>query len=99
MAASAVVFDNSDKDYQSWLSSNPSGFVLNARRSLVPSYMVLHRASCPSISQYTRMAHAGGFTERGYVKVCATDVSALRAWVRQHGRPDSSFSRKCSHCI
>ena len=55
MKASAVVFDNSDTDYQAWLSANPTGFVLNARRSLVPSYMVLHRASCPSISQYTRM--------------------------------------------
>ena len=94
MAASAVVFDNSDIDYQSWLSSNPTGFVLNARRSLVPSYMVLHRALCPSISQYTRVARDGGFTERGYVKVGATAAQALRDRVREHGRADGSFSKE-----
>ena len=75
-----------------------SGFVLNARRRLVPSYMVLHRSTCPSISQSTRMARDGGFTERGYVKVCATDAQALRDWVRQHGRADGSFSKECGCC-
>jgi hypothetical protein len=91
-------FSNDDEAYQQWLRGNPDGFVINTPRSKTPDYMVLHSASCSSISQYTRMAQPGGFTERQYIKVCAADVESLRQWVRQHGRPDGSFTSECPIC-
>lgn len=93
-----VLFDGDDTAYQSWLAAHPHGFVLNTRRTQVPTYMVLHRVACSSICAYTRMALPGGFTERDFIKVCAEDVEELRAWVRCHGRADGSFSNICGRC-
>lgn len=61
--------------------------------------MVIHSAKCPKISHYNRMARQGGFTERSYIKICATSIEELREWTRQNGRPDGSFSRVCSKCM
>jgi hypothetical protein len=94
-----TVFDGDDNAYQAWLAANPNGYVLNTRREVDPLYMVLHRASCPTIREYTDMAQEGGFTERAYIKVCADSVSALRNWVRTHGRPDGTFSNECGRCV
>lgn len=94
----AIEFNNNDKNYQAWLAANPYGFVLNTPRNHSPEYMVLHKASCFSISNYTRMAQPGGFTERQYVKVCGKIVDDLRTWVRQHGRPDGSYTGECRLC-
>lgn len=91
-------FRNDEKGYQAWLAENPDRFVLNARSNFGPSYMVLHTARCSTISNYTRMARRGGFTERQYAKVCATNESEVRDWVRTHGRPDGSVDR-CSRCM
>ena len=91
-------FDRNDDDYQDWLKSHPNGYVINARRRLVPSYMVLHRVSCRSVRSYSLFAPHGAYTERGYVKICAEKVSDLRAWVRKNGRPDGTFSKECSLC-
>jgi hypothetical protein len=93
----AKVFD-SDEEYFRWLVDNPTGFVLNTWRPSSPSYIVLHRASCRHISEPTHENEPGGFTERRYAKIGATDIEALRDWAAEHGRPDRSFSNECSHC-
>lgn len=94
----ANLFDGNDLLYQAWLQSNPQGFVINARRRLTPSYMVLHRASCSSIRRYRAAASDGAFTERDYIKVCDLKIESLRGWVREHGRSDGSFSNECGMC-
>ncbi len=93
-----TVFDSDDDAYQNWLAVNPRGYVVNARRNLSPTYMVLHTASCPTISIYGGMSRKGGFTERAYIKVCAPDIDSLRSWLRKHGRLDGTFSKECSRC-
>jgi hypothetical protein len=94
-----IVFDGNDGTYQDWLAMNSGGFVVNVRRNLSPKYMVLHRASCATVSKYGRMSKQGGFTERSFIKVCASDTDTLRAWARRHGRADGTFSKECSLCI
>jgi len=93
----AELFDNDD-EYRHWLSTNANGFVVNMWRNLSPRYMVLHRASCHTISEPTHENEPGGFTERQYSKVAARDVESLRERVPVNGRPDRTFSNECSHC-
>lgn len=91
-------FDGNDAAYHAWLAANPRGYVINTRRTQPPSYMVLHRANCPRIRRDSDVARKGGFTERSYIKICATEIAILREWVRRHGRTDGSFSNECSSC-
>ena len=91
-------FDSDDGPYFAWLRANPTGYVLNVERSPRPAYMVLHRAECPHISRIVAPGRAGGFTERDYIKICSPTLAALSAWVKQHGRPSGSFSKRCARC-
>lgn len=96
---SATEFIDRESEYFRWLAAHPHGFVINTRRIPDNRYLVLHRASCGSIRNHRGMSAApGGFTTRGYIKICADEVSALSAWVRTHGRPDGTFSKACSRC-
>ncbi len=94
-----VIFDDGDAPYLAWLDEHPDGYVLNRRRRSSDDYLVLHRATCWLISQYTRMARPGGFTERHYIKVCTDTLSKLHLYARTRGgRSDGSFSKKCGVC-
>jgi hypothetical protein len=96
---SARYFRNDDAGYLRWLRDHPGGFVVNTMRGVSPSYMVLHRATCPSISEYPSGSEPGAFTERQYSKACGESVEDLSTWVRANGRPDGTFtSVACSHC-
>lgn len=93
------VFEDRDGPYLAWLREHPNGFVLNRQRGKSDSYLVLHRAGCRKIQDYNSMARPGGFTARGYIKVCAGTVAELRQYARgKGGRPDGSFSGKCRAC-
>jgi hypothetical protein len=94
----AETFDHGDAAYLKWLRANPTGYVVNAERSPRLSYMVLHRATCPSISSIKAPGRPGGFTERSYIKICSTNVAPLNIWVRQHGGTSGAFSKRCSRC-
>jgi hypothetical protein len=98
MTETVVEFITNDAEYQFWLRLNPNGYVINARRNMAPDYMVLHTATCKTIGNYDQMARPGGFTERDYIKICASTVEALRGWVKERGRTDGSFSGQCSQC-
>jgi hypothetical protein len=93
-----TLFDASDDRYRSWLDRHPSGFVLNTRRKPDPNYMVLHRATCSSISSYHSNVTPGGFTERAYIKICADTVEEIRQWVRVHFGANLAFSAACNLC-
>ncbi len=97
-AGRAEEFLDNEANYLNWIQQNPRGFVLHTERLRNPYYMILHRATCPIISEYPTRARPGYFTERDFVKVCSLSPDALRAWVRSHGRPDGSFSSQCSGC-
>jgi hypothetical protein len=89
---------DSDAKYQHLLAEFPNGFVVNTTRAASPNYMVLHRASCDSISDPAPDTAPGGFTERSYIKVCAPDIESLRDWVALNGRQDRTFSKECGRC-
>lgn len=90
------VFADSDAAYLGWLREHPQGYVVNAYRNKEPNYMVLHRATCKSVSKHANNAKPGAFTERLFIKICSTRISDLSAWTTCNGRQDGSFTGKCS---
>lgn len=97
LAGHAVEFIGNDEAYLRWLDENPGGYVVNTHRSVNPNYMVLHKATCEMIKS-TQGIPPGGYTERGYIKICSSVIEDLQSWVGQHGRPDGSFSSACKAC-
>ena len=87
--------DNDDAAYLEWLARNPDGYVVNVRETLSPDYVVLHRATCPTISG---PQEPGAYTERSYRKLCGrtlADVAEAPTWCR---RARGSFTKRCSIC-
>ncbi len=91
-------FVDNEAGYLAWVKRHAEGFVLNTSRAKAPSYVVLHRATCPLIASYSKAARPGGFTTREYIKICGPTIDSLRDWVRKHGRPDGSFTSLCATC-
>ena len=92
---SAIVFRNDERSYLKWLSDQPHGYVLTTSRSAPARYMSLHGATCKLISEY-KNNKPGAFTERSYIKICSTDLEALRTWVLSKG--GRGFTTVCSKC-
>jgi hypothetical protein len=96
----AVCFKDDDNSYLRWVSEHPDEYVVNMRRRLDPRYLVLHRADCKSITRYPFMkANPGGFTERGYLKLCGASISELKHSLKQITRRQDPFSKACSQCV
>jgi hypothetical protein len=91
-------FIDDDAGFLEWTELHPNGFVLNLRKKDQPdsSYVVLHRASCKSITSLKRTP--GAYTSRAYRKVCAETLHELRGVARREGRRDGSFSAICRIC-
>lgn len=85
-----------DAAYFRWLKEAPNGYVLNLRRGPSSSYIILHRARCPTIANRSQVP--GAYTERKYRKICAENLDDLRNAARREGRPDGSFSHECYTC-
>ena len=83
-----IEFRGDDAAYMNWIAAHPNAFVLNVRRTPDPNYVVLHRATCGSI---TAPRERGAYTGRSYRKICAVDVRELRSAARREGREDGSF--------
>src|SRR5688572_10877088 len=70
-----LMFDSDDRHYLLWAERHPDGYVVNLRRQRDASYVVLHRATCRSVHRYAGIdANPGGFTERGYRKLCGISL-------------------------
>lgn len=57
-------FQDDDAGYLAWQAANPNHYVINAQRNLNPYNLVLHRATCATIS-----GDPGPWTGE-YVKIC-----------------------------
>ncbi|WP_395140423.1 hypothetical protein [Armatimonas sp.] len=89
-----IEFSDSDVAYKKWVRENPTGFVINTNRTPNSSYMPVHRATCAHISNFDKRT-PGAFTERSYIKICASHISLLQEWVKANGRPDGTFTGNC----
>ncbi len=70
-------FADDDKGYIGWLKAHPSGYVVNCEQDPMPAYLVLHRATCPTINGTPSHGVHG---TRDFRKVCAGSVAELGGW-------------------
>jgi hypothetical protein len=73
-------FRDDDASYRGWLYANLKGFVVNAERHPSPSYLILHRATCDTITPTPDRC----FT-CDYIKICSRDRYELDAWAKSLG--------------
>gem|GEM_PF-647374 len=76
-AAPVIRFDGDDEAYLKWMSDNPTGYVLNTKRGDAPSTCIIHRSGCAHIRVLRNQEGAGGFTQRGGIKLCAEEIRPL----------------------
>jgi len=62
-----VEFKDDDGGYESWVSAHPDLFVLNTARTPAPNYLMLHRATCRTISG---VPARGSRWTGDYIKYC-----------------------------
>jgi hypothetical protein len=70
-------FVDDDPGYFTWLEAHAHGFVINCYRNPTPSYLVLHRATCPHIQKWEGRTSTAG----DYGKACSEAREDLEAWV------------------
>jgi hypothetical protein len=87
------IFQDDDAGYLAWLEAHPAGFALNMARSPRPNYLILHRATCRTISG--RPTRDGPWTGP-YIKVCSDDQLQIAAWTGQH---IGAAPRRCGVCL
>ena len=73
-------FIDDDRGYLDWLERYPSGFVVNTYRNLDPRYLILHRATCGTITGTP--ARGNRWTTGDFAKVCSERRADLDAWAR-----------------
>lgn len=86
-------FTNDDASYLEWIRSNPTGYVVNCNNIPSPKYLMLHRATCHTVS---------GTPARGktwtsdYIKLCSLDRQDLELWAKDKVGGNLSPCRVCN---
>jgi len=75
-----LVFEDDDAGYLDWISSHPGGFVVNANRPPTAGYVVLHRATCRTVSGDPTNGRAW---TADYLKACSENGASIGRWVRE----------------
>jgi hypothetical protein len=90
LAPGITSFRDDDGGFFAWLEGNPDGYVINSERNPKPTYLVLHRPSCP---------HFKGGTElhwtKDYVKFCSPDRRDLEEWAAGTVGGEVTLCRTC----
>ena len=87
-----VIFKDDDAGYREWLARHKGSesFVLNTERNPKPTYLILHRATCHTISGAP--AHGTQWTH-DFIKVCGT-----RAELESFARSVGGTAQTCGIC-
>lgn len=75
LTSGMVLFQDQDDDtgFRSWIERNPEGYFINTERGVNRNYLLLHRATCPTIKGRQNLT-------RDYVKFCSLDRAELEDW-------------------
>ena len=75
------IFEGDDDGYLAWVERNQRGFVANTFRKPDPRYLMLHRATCGTITG--KPARGERWTTGLFSKACAETRAELGQWARQ----------------
>ena len=89
-----TTFVDDDLGYELWLRSHSTGFALNCGRRPKSDYLMLHRATCHTVSGSPTRGDT--WTTSVYMKVTASSIAELEAWalVETGGQV-----RRCGSCV
>jgi hypothetical protein len=76
-------FLDDDDGFIRWRDTHPDGFIVNHEREPKPSYLKLHRATCPTLHR-VRPGRGDNWTT-AYAKTCSEDLNELRRWAATIG--------------
>ena len=86
------IFEDDDAGYLAWVESHQHGFVVNTFRRPDPRDLMLHRATCGTITG--KPAPGDRWTTGLFLKACSETRAAFDQWARQiaggggvHGAP------------
>lgn len=88
----AILFENNEAGYLSWIAEHPESFVLNTGKNISPSYLVIHQASCRTITNNSN------FTTGSYVKICGNSIDSIAEFLIKKRISNSGF-RYCGICL
>lgn len=72
-------FIDDDRGYLDWIDRNPQGFVVNTYKNPSSKYLILHRATCGTISTSKRT----NWTRKYYIKICSLRRTELEEWANR----------------
>ena len=87
-----IQFVDRDKQYKDWIKNNPDGFVVNSYKEPSSTYLIIHKASCYTITELKGTAKS--FTEK-YSKTCSNKLDELDNWVKNDIGGEFCRCRKC----
>jgi hypothetical protein len=74
-----ILFERDEAGYKEWVRRHPTGFVVNHHARPKPHYLILHRATCHTI---TGVPTRGTTWTTPYVKRCAEQRTELEHWAK-----------------
>jgi hypothetical protein len=86
----SAVFQEDDSGFFRWLDGHPDGYFINAERNPKPSYLVLHRPSCPHFDRSPDVNWT-----KNYIKICSAARSDLLEWAACEVGGDATLCTRC----
>lgn len=83
-------FRDDDGGFFAWRRNNPDGYFINSDRSPRPTYLMLHRASCPHFTDNPEIHWT-----KDYVKFCSPDRGDLEEWAAGAAGGEVTLCRTC----
>ncbi|NIR02228.1 MAG: hypothetical protein GTN78_18870 [Gemmatimonadales bacterium] len=85
-------FVDDEDGYLKWLAANPGGFVINSYRRPRANYLMLHQATCSTVSGDPAK---GRLWTSGYSKTCAATREQLERWAEREVGGRAILCERC----
>ncbi|MGE5579023.1 MAG: hypothetical protein ACM3WU_03170 [Bacillota bacterium] len=89
----AITFKDREAQFRAWRRDNPDGYILNTTREPSENYLILHRATCWTISGEPAR---GSYWTKDFIKVCSNDQRDIDDWVKRRFR---AAAKLCCFCV
>jgi hypothetical protein len=84
------LFKDDDDGFLEWLQDNPDGYFINSERNPKPTYLVLHRPSCPHFKSGSALHWT-----KDYIKFCSRGRGELEDWAAGTVGGEATLCRSC----